>query len=69
MQFAVPVRMVPWHELAIQKPLGQGAYGALFTHLAGNETCLLAENLQGMCWSLQEVCRSLMAVNVADNHS
>jgi hypothetical protein len=28
MQFAVPVRVVPWHELAIQKPLGQGAYGA-----------------------------------------
>jgi hypothetical protein len=25
---AVPVRVVPWHELAKQKPLGQGAYGA-----------------------------------------
>ncbi|WIA13978.1 hypothetical protein OEZ85_002542 [Tetradesmus obliquus] len=30
MQFAVPVRMVPWQELAIQKPLGQGAYGTVF---------------------------------------
>jgi hypothetical protein len=30
MQFAVPVRVVPWSELAIQKPLGKGAYGACY---------------------------------------
>lgn len=27
LQFSIPVRVVPWRELALNKPLGQGAYG------------------------------------------